>query len=82
MRNIIINLQNSDPWEIQLTIAIKFISSKDTEEERVMNLNSENINFTSYNDANEVVNESFRSKYQDNLETSMKGSDLFLIQFN
>ena len=82
MRNIIINLQNSDPWEIQLTIAIKFISSKDTEEQRVMNLNSDNISFTSYNDANEVVNESLRSKYQDNLETSMKGSDLFLIQFN
>ena len=75
MRNIIINLQNSDPWEIQLTIAIKFISSKDTEEQRVMNLNSDNISFTSYNDANEVVNESLRSKYQDNLETSMKGSD-------
>ena len=75
MRNIIINLQNSDPWEIQLTIAIKFISSKDTEEQRVMNLNSDNISYTSYNDANEVVNESLRSKYQDNLETSMKGSD-------
>ena len=39
---------------------------------------SGNIKFTSYNDANEVVNELFqsrRSKYQDNLETSMIGSD-------
>ena len=39
---------------------------------------SGNIKFTSYNDANEVVNELFqsrRSKYQDNLETSMRGSD-------
>ena len=67
LRNIIINLQNSDTWKIQLTIAINFISSKDTEEERVMHLNSDNIEFTSYNDANEVVNElskSLRSKYQ------------------
>ena len=39
---------------------------------------SGNIKFTSYNDANEVVNELFqsrRSKYQDNLETSMRGSN-------
>ena len=67
LRNIIINLQNSDTWKIQLTIAINFISSKDTEEERVMHLNSDNVEFTSYNDANEVVNELFtslRSKYQ------------------
>ena len=43
-----------------------------------MHSNSDNIKFTSYNDANEVINEllkSFRSKHQENLETSMKGSD-------
>ena len=40
-----------------------------------MHSNSDNIQFTSYNDANEVVNELFkslRSKYQENLEKSMK----------
>ena len=78
LRNIIIDLQKSDTWKIQLTITINFISSKDTEEERVMHLNSDSIKFTSYNDANEVVNELFESlrpKYQDNLETSMKERD-------
>ena len=38
----------------------------------------DNIKFTTYNDVNEVVNELFeslRSKYQNNLETSMRGSD-------
>ena len=35
-RNILTDLQNSDEWKIQLTIAINFISSKDAEEERVM----------------------------------------------
>ena len=35
-RNILIDLQNSDEWKIQLIIAINFISSKDAEEERVM----------------------------------------------
>ena len=85
VRDIIIHLQSCDTWKIQLTIAINFISSKDTEEERVMHSNSDNIKFTSYNDANEVVNELFeslRSKYQDNLETSMRGSNFILIQFN
>ena len=39
---------------------------------------SENIKFTSYNDVNDVVNklfESLLSRYQDNLETSIRGSD-------
>ena len=43
-----------------------------------MHSNIDNIKFTSYNDASEAVNELFeslRSKYQDNLETSIKGSD-------
>ena len=52
LKNIIINLQNSDAWKIQLTIAINFISSKDTEEERVMHLNSDDIKLTSYSEVN------------------------------
>ena len=56
MRDIIIDLQSSDAWKIQLTIEINFISSKDTEEERVMHSTSDNITVTSYNDANEVFN--------------------------
>ena len=73
-----IDLQNSDTWKIQLTITINFISSKDVEEERVIHSSSDNIKFTSYNDANEVVDELFeslRSRYQGKLETSMRGSD-------
>ena len=60
--NILIKLnltwdsQSSDIWNIKLTIAINFVSSRDTEEERVMHLTSDNIKFTPYNDANEVVN--------------------------
>ena len=55
LRNIIINLQNSDTWKIQLTIAIIFISLKDTEEEHVMHLSSGNIKFTSYSEAHDVI---------------------------
>ena len=67
--------------EIQLTISINFVSSKDTEEERAMRSTSDSVKFASYNDANKVVNESLRSKCQDNLETSMKRSDFFLTQY-
>ena len=79
MGDIIINLQKSDTWKIQLTITTNFISSKDDdEEERVMNSNSNNIEFMSYDNANEVANELFNSlpfRYQAGLETSMRGSD-------
>ena len=77
MRSIIIDLQNSDAWKIQLTIAINFISSKDSKEERVMHSNSGNIKFTPYSDANDVIDKlskSLFSKYPDNLETPMKRS--------
>ena len=56
-------------------MAINFISSKDTEKERQMHSASDNIKFTSYNDANEVANklfESLCSKHHGNLETSMR----------
>ena len=55
--DIIIDLQESDTWKIQLTIAINFISSKDVAEEGVMHSDSGNIKFKSYNDANEVFDE-------------------------
>ena len=54
------------------------ISSKDVEKKCVMHSRSNNIKFTSYSDANEAVNELFeslRSRYQRNLETSMRGND-------
>ena len=78
LKHIIIHLQSSDTWKIQLTIAINLIFSKDTEEECVMYSTSDNINFRSYNNVNEVANElleSPRSKYQDNLKTSLRESN-------
>ena len=85
MRNIIIDFLNSDTRKIQLTIAIDSVSSKDVEEERVINSTSDNKNLAQYKDVNEVINELFESlhsRYQGNLETSMDDIILFLIQFN
>ena len=45
LRDIIINLQKSDTWKIQLKITINFISSKDADEDRVMHSKSNNIEF-------------------------------------
>ena len=85
LRNIIINLQKSHTWKIQLTTAINFISSKVAEEDRIMHSRSNNIKFTSYNDGSKVAHqlfESLRSRYQGNLETSIRESDFnfYLIQ--
>ena len=52
--DIIINLQKSDSWKIQLRIAINFISSKDVDEEGVMHSKNKNIEFMSYDSVNEV----------------------------
>ena len=41
LRDIIISLQKSDTWKIQVTIAIKFISSKDIDKELIMHWKSD-----------------------------------------
>ena len=78
LTDIIINLQKSDTWKIQLTVAINSISSKDPDEKRKMHSKSDNIEFMPYDNVNEFINELFESllsRYQIGLETSMRGSD-------
>ena len=57
MRDTIINLQKSNTWKIQLTIAINFISSKDVDEEHAIHSKRNNIEFMSCDNANGVVDE-------------------------
>ena len=78
MRDIVINLQKYDTWEIQLTIAINFISSKDIDEDRVMRSKRDNTEFVSYDNANQAASEFFESlpsRYQIGLETSIRERD-------
>ena len=78
MRDIKNNLQISDIWTIQLTVAINFSSSKDAEGKRVIHSKSNNIASMSYDNVNEVVNEHFELlllRFKENLETSIEGSD-------
>ena len=78
LKNIINDLQKSDTWKIQLTIAINFISSKDIGEESIMHLNNGNIAVMAYDKADEVIEEYFESclyRCEVGLETSVRGSD-------
>ena len=75
------NLKKSDTWKIQLTIAVNFISLKDTDEESVMHSKSDNIEIMIYDKADEVTEELFEltlSRDQIGVETSMKGSEFYL----
>ena len=79
LKDIIIELQKSDTRKIQLTIAINFISPKDVDEESVIYTKSDNKEFMTYDNMDYIVDEIFKalsSRYQGNLETSMKGSDI------
>ena len=73
LKDIIIDLQNSDTRKIHLTIATSFISSKDVDEERLMHAKSDNVELMSYdnvNDINDKLFESLPSRYQGDSETS------------
>ena len=77
IKNIINYLKKSNTWKIQLTIAINCISSKDTDEERVMHSKGDNMEFMIYHNSHEVIAETFESflkRYQLRLETAMRGS--------
>ena len=58
-------------------MAVDFLSSEDADEEHLIYLKSDNIEFIPYDNANEVVNELFLN--QSVLETSIRGSDFFSI---
>ena len=64
-------------WKIQLTMRIIFVSFTDANETRVMHTKSGNIKIMSGIETGDAINErfnSFRRRYQEGLETKMKGS--------
>ena len=77
LRNIINHHKIQGEWEIQLTIALSFISSKDCNEARGLHRNSDNIRNMIGNEPDEIIKELFDSllqKYEKWLEQSVKGS--------
>ena len=65
-------------WKIQLTMAINFISSKDSEETHTMHTKSNNVEIMMGSETDEITEEFFKSflqKYQERLEESMRGTE-------
>ena len=70
--------KTSSEWIIQLTMAINFISSKDSDETRTMQTKSNNAEIMIGSETNEIIKdlfESFFQKHQKELEESMRGSE-------
>ena len=58
---MIIDLEKSGAWNVQLTIAINFISSKDVDKERIMHLKSNNVEFKTYDNVSDITDELFKA---------------------
>ena len=70
--------ETSSEGKIQLTMAINFISSKDSDETRTMHTKSNNVEIMIGSETDEIIKdlfESFLQKYQEGLEESMRGSE-------
>ena len=69
-------------WEIQLTMSINFISSKDSDETSTLRTKNNNIEIMMGNETDEIIEKHFESllqKYQEGLEESMKRGSEFIF---
>ena len=76
--NTIIKHKTQSEWKIQLSMAINFISSKDSDETRIMHVKSNNVEILMGSETNEIIEELFKSflqRYQEGLEETMRGSE-------
>ena len=81
MKDIRNNLKKSVTWKIKLKLAINFMSSKDTNEERLIHSKSFNIETTINDKADQVIGEIFElfcSRYQIDFQIAMKCSSFLL----
>ena len=85
LSNIINNHKTQGKWKIQLTIAISYISSKYSDDTRIMRYKSDNIEIMMGSETGETIEELFESllqEYQGGLEESMKGSEYIFDSVN
>ena len=77
LRDMIDNHKAHSEWKIQLVMKINFISSLGTDEFREMHTKSDNREIMNGTETSDAINELFKSflrRYQEGLETKMKGS--------
>ena len=77
LKDIIDYCKSKGEWKIQITMRIIFISFIDKNQTQLMHTKSDNVEIMNGTDTNEAINElinSFMKRYQEGLETEMKGS--------
>ena len=74
----------SREWKIQLTTHMTFISSLSTGQIRTVDSESDNVEIMMGIETNDIIEELFKSskKYQEGLETKMKGSKFVFESVN
>ena len=75
--NAITEHKTQGEWKIHLTMAVNFISSKDSDETCTMHAKSDNVEIM-MGETNEIIEKLFKSflqRYQEGLEESMRGSE-------
>ena len=81
LNGLIYDHKTQAEWKIQLTMAINFIFSKDSDETRTRHTKSDNIDIMIGNETDEIIEELFNfllQRYQKSLKQSMKGSEFVL----
>ena len=77
LQDMINDFKSKGEWKIQLSMQIIFVSFTDANETRDMYTKSDKITILSGIETDDVINElfnSFRRRYQEGLQTKMKGS--------
>ena len=77
LKDMINNYKSKGEWKIQITMRIIFVSFIDNNETQAMHTKSDNIEIMNGVDTSDIINElidSFMKRYQEGLETKMKGS--------
>ena len=77
LKDMIDDYKPEGEWKIQITMRITFISFIDKNETQVMHTKSDNVKIMNGTDNNDAINQlidSFMKRYQERLETKLKGS--------
>ena len=79
LRELIEEYKLKGEWKVQLTIEVNFISLKPgSDETRIMYPRSDNVEVMFGDDMDDIIEQLFESllqKYEENLQSKMKGSD-------
>ena len=85
LRDLIDFYNTKGEWKVQLSMSITFISYINTDQIQLMHWKSDNVKTKRGVDANDTIQElisTFLQRYQEGLETKLKGSDYIFNHVN